>query len=98
MYAGQSVEGGPSDTVIQEPKHPYTQLLISAAPDPDRPAAACRSRSRRDTQPDHPTIWLPLPSALPTCHAGLSRAFPWPHGPWRWPLDQLLPLWRGNFR
>jgi len=36
MYAGQSVEGGPSDEVIQRPKHPYTQLLISAAPDPDR--------------------------------------------------------------
>jgi peptide/nickel transport system ATP-binding protein len=36
MYAGQMVEGGPSDEVIQEPKHPYTQLLLSAAPDPDR--------------------------------------------------------------
>ena len=36
MYAGQSVEGGPTDEVIQQPKHPYTQLLISAAPDPDR--------------------------------------------------------------
>lgn len=36
MYAGQMVEGGPSDEVIQQPKHPYTRLLISAAPDPDR--------------------------------------------------------------
>jgi peptide/nickel transport system ATP-binding protein len=36
MYAGQMVEGGPSDEVIQRPMHPYTQLLISAAPDPDR--------------------------------------------------------------
>jgi peptide/nickel transport system ATP-binding protein len=36
MYAGQSVEGGPTDEVIQQPRHPYTQLLISAAPDPDR--------------------------------------------------------------
>ena len=35
MYAGQSVEGGPSEEVIQQPKHPYTRLLISAAPDPD---------------------------------------------------------------
>ncbi|MGH2514344.1 MAG: ABC transporter ATP-binding protein [Ktedonobacterales bacterium] len=39
MYAGQSVEGGPSDEVIERPKHPYTQLLIAAAPDPDRPAS-----------------------------------------------------------
>ncbi|HLQ30531.1 MAG TPA: ABC transporter ATP-binding protein, partial [Ktedonobacteraceae bacterium] len=36
MYAGQMVEGGPSDEVIQQPKHPYTQLLVSAAPDPGR--------------------------------------------------------------
>jgi len=40
MYAGQVMEGGPSDVVIQQPKHPYTQLLISAAPDPDRPEEA----------------------------------------------------------
>jgi peptide/nickel transport system ATP-binding protein len=36
MYAGQMVEGGPSEPVTQEPRHPYTQLLLSAAPDPDR--------------------------------------------------------------
>ncbi len=36
MYAGQMVEGGPSDEVIQKPAHPYTQLLIAAAPDPAR--------------------------------------------------------------
>ncbi len=39
MYAGQMVEGGPSDEVIQLPMHPYTRLLVSAAPDPDRLAA-----------------------------------------------------------
>jgi peptide/nickel transport system ATP-binding protein len=36
MYAGQMVEGGPSEEVTQAPKHPYTRLLLSAAPDPDR--------------------------------------------------------------
>lgn len=35
MYAGQMVEGGPTEEVIQKPRHPYTQLLLSAAPDPD---------------------------------------------------------------
>ncbi len=36
MYAGQMVEGGPSEAVTQQPRHPYTQLLLLAAPDPER--------------------------------------------------------------
>lgn len=36
MYAGQVVEGGPSEQVIRQPKHPYTRLLCAAAPDPAR--------------------------------------------------------------
>jgi peptide/nickel transport system ATP-binding protein len=39
MYAGRMVEGGPSETVTQEPAHPYTQLLVASAPDPGRPLA-----------------------------------------------------------
>ncbi|GGJ54460.1 ABC transporter ATP-binding protein [Deinococcus roseus] len=35
MYAGHIVEIGPADEVIQRPRHPYTQLLKSAAPNPD---------------------------------------------------------------
>ena len=34
MYAGHLVEEGPIEDVIQRPKHPYTQLLLSAVPDP----------------------------------------------------------------
>ncbi len=36
MYAGHIIEQGESETVIQQPKHPYTQLLLSAVPDPER--------------------------------------------------------------
>ncbi|MBB0245695.1 ATP-binding cassette domain-containing protein [Streptomyces alkaliphilus] len=36
MYAGRMVEGGDSETVTQRPAHPYTQLLVASAPDPDR--------------------------------------------------------------
>ena len=36
MYAGQLVEAGPSTVITDGPAHPYTQLLLSAAPDPDR--------------------------------------------------------------
>ncbi len=35
MYAGEIVERGDAETVTQEPSHPYTQLLVSASPDPD---------------------------------------------------------------
>jgi peptide/nickel transport system ATP-binding protein len=34
MYAGQIVEQGPTDEVLQNPQHPYTQLLLSAVPNP----------------------------------------------------------------
>jgi peptide/nickel transport system ATP-binding protein len=35
MYAGQIVEQGPTESVLQDPLHPYTRLLLSAVPDPD---------------------------------------------------------------
>jgi len=34
MYVGHMVEWGVTEDIIQAPKHPYTQLLISAVPDP----------------------------------------------------------------
>lgn len=34
MYAGHLVEAGPTETVLGDPKHPYTQLLLSAVADP----------------------------------------------------------------
>jgi peptide/nickel transport system ATP-binding protein len=39
MYAGQIAESGPVDDVLAHPKHPYTQLLLSAVPDPHAPIA-----------------------------------------------------------
>jgi peptide/nickel transport system ATP-binding protein len=36
MYAGRVVESGPSVEVTANPAHPYTQLLLDAAPDPER--------------------------------------------------------------
>jgi peptide/nickel transport system ATP-binding protein len=34
MYAGQIAEAGPVEEVLANPRHPYTQLLVSAVPDP----------------------------------------------------------------
>jgi peptide/nickel transport system ATP-binding protein len=42
MYAGQIVERGPAEQVTQQPAHPYTQLLVSSAPDPDNLGAGLR--------------------------------------------------------
>jgi peptide/nickel transport system ATP-binding protein len=39
MYAGRVVESGPSLQVTDSPAHPYTQLLLDAAPDPERPGS-----------------------------------------------------------
>ena len=36
MYAGQIVEHGSAEEVLQNPLHPYTRLLLSAVPDPAR--------------------------------------------------------------
>jgi len=42
MYAGELVERGPSEDVTQQPAHPYTQLLVASAPDPDDLASELR--------------------------------------------------------
>ncbi|MBO0778132.1 MAG: ATP-binding cassette domain-containing protein [Ktedonobacteraceae bacterium] len=74
MYAGQVVEGGPSDEVIQRPKHPYTQLLLSAAPDPDR--IKSREQVKLPARGEIPSLIHPpsgcrfhprCPYAMPVC-------------------------------
>jgi peptide/nickel transport system ATP-binding protein len=39
MYAGRIAESGPAEDVLAHPKHPYTQLLLSAVPDPRAPVS-----------------------------------------------------------
>lgn len=75
MYAGQMVEGGPSDEVIQRPKHPYTQLLLSAAPAPER-LGDVRQGKNLVVKGDIPSLITPptgcrfhprCPHAMPVC-------------------------------
>jgi peptide/nickel transport system ATP-binding protein len=72
MYAGQTVEGGPSDAVIEEPKHPYTQLLIAAAPDPERAGSLAPLPARGEipsliTPPSGCRFHPRCPHAMPVC-------------------------------
>ena len=55
MYAGQIAETGPIEEVLADPRHPYTQLLVSAVPDPRAPlSVAAESDRRRAAEGDRP--------------------------------------------
>jgi peptide/nickel transport system ATP-binding protein len=57
MYAGQIVERGPAEELTQYPAHPYTQLLVASAPDPDNLGSVLHEgakRIRRDPESTGP--------------------------------------------
>ncbi|MEI6563991.1 MAG: ABC transporter ATP-binding protein [bacterium] len=59
MYQGRVVEEGPTRAVFGRPRHPYTQLLKSAVPDPDDFASP----------PANPESQNGLPSSAPARHS-----------------------------
>jgi peptide/nickel transport system ATP-binding protein len=76
MYAGQMVEGGPSEEITQQPKHPYTRLLLSAAPDPDRINTEGKEMEPLPARGEIPSLVNPpggcrfhprCPHAMPVC-------------------------------
>lgn len=68
MYLGQVVEEGPTEEIFNNPKHPYTQALLSAVPIPD---PALRHERRRIALPGetphltHPIVGCPLADRCP---------------------------------
>jgi peptide/nickel transport system ATP-binding protein len=72
MYAGQIAESGPIEEVLTAPKHPYTQLLLSAVPDPKAPIAEITDRGEPpkviDPTPGCRFRWR-CPLAIDTCSA-----------------------------
>ena len=46
LYLGRAVEYGPSDVILSDPRHPYTQALLAAAPTPDPDIARSKPRVR----------------------------------------------------
>ena len=73
MYLGSVAEMGPTDAVLTHPKHPYTQLLVAAAPVPD-PAhrAAEIAAPEQVPTPIGPGRGCPFkdrcPHVMPVCH------------------------------
>jgi peptide/nickel transport system ATP-binding protein len=74
MYAGHIVESGPTEAVLADPKHPYTQLLLSAVPDPRAPLSVGAETDRGEP----PKVIDPTPGcrfrfrcpfAVDECHA-----------------------------
>jgi peptide/nickel transport system ATP-binding protein len=72
MYAGQIAESGPIEDVLASPKHPYTQLLLSAVPDPRAPLGVAAETDRGeppkviDPSPGCRFRWR-CPLAIDTC-------------------------------
>jgi oligopeptide/dipeptide ABC transporter ATP-binding protein len=46
MYLGRIVEIGPSDAIYEQPRHPYTQALLRAIPEPDPRRTVARDLPR----------------------------------------------------
>ncbi len=57
LYAGHLVEAAPSEDVMRKPLHPYTQLLLSAVPDP----GSGLSNKRVEARGEIPTVINPKP-------------------------------------
>jgi peptide/nickel transport system ATP-binding protein len=72
MYAGQIAEAGPIEDVLTSPRHPYTQLLLSAVPDPRAPLSVAAETDRGeppkviDPAPGCRFRWR-CPLAIETC-------------------------------
>ena len=77
MYAGRMVEGAESDELIHHPAHPYTQLLLSAVPNPR--AATSRATTAARCQPPgliDPPRGAPSLAAARTSWTSAGRSCP----------------------
>jgi oligopeptide/dipeptide ABC transporter ATP-binding protein len=71
MYAGRLVEHGPAEAVLRRPRHPYTQALIDALPDPDTARGTLRAIPGQPpvagVHPSGCAFWPRCPDAQPSC-------------------------------
>ena len=84
MYLGRIVEYADTRSIFTRAQHPYTEALLSAVPVPD-PAIrrAEAGAAGRRAEPGEAAPGLPLPHALPLCHARCKVESP--------PLREIAP-------
>jgi oligopeptide/dipeptide ABC transporter ATP-binding protein len=61
MYLGRIVEQAPTDRLFEDPRHPYTRMLLDAIPSPD-PERRTRKRAMVDEEIPSP---IQIPSGCP---------------------------------
>jgi oligopeptide/dipeptide ABC transporter ATP-binding protein len=77
MYLGRVVETAPSRTLISDPKHPYTQALISAVPEVDPASKRQRILLSGDVpSPIHPPSGCPFHPRCPVAEARCKTEVP----------------------
>jgi peptide/nickel transport system ATP-binding protein len=81
MYAGQIAETGPAETVLADPKHPYTQLLMEAVADPREDAVSIAGDTGEPPRVIDPTEGCRFRGRCPYAIEKCSRVTP-----------RLLPL------
>ena len=96
MYAGHMVEGGDSETIMGKPAHPYTQLLLSAVPDP---RSGLLTNKNAQARGEVPSLIDPLPGCpfaarctrvMDICRKAMPEVTPF--GPDHWVRCYLYDL------
>lgn len=79
MYLGRIVEMGSTDSVYADPKHPYTQALLAAIPEPDPDRARDRVPLQGELpSPEHPPTGCPFHPRCPQAMDRCRREVPLP--------------------
>jgi len=76
MYGGKVAEVGPATAVYNDPRHPYTQRLLAAFPDPSQPADLPAGGQDLATIPGTPPRLNALPPGCrfePRCERRIDR-------------------------
>jgi oligopeptide/dipeptide ABC transporter ATP-binding protein len=71
MYAGRVVETGPTDEILDDPLHPYTQGLLRSLPRLDRPRA--RQLQPIEGAPPDPSYPIKACPFRPRCHKRVAQ-------------------------